>query len=194
MEIIKRLLGRMLDAGRRDQLIRQVTLDALDEQGISWNSGEKDYRKAIWALHSWFVERCEYRHDPAGVEYVTHPRRLFKDYLKTGRFVEDCDGLSLGLAAAASSCGFPSAVALVDTDKSGTLSHAMTAIKAPMRKAYRIPNPNLPGAPPRTWHADKEYLLCEVTKGAVRGGALAYSPGWRPPGCTVVVLCGPLDS
>lgn len=76
----------------------------------------------IITIGEWVSLNIKYISDPYKIEYITNPKETLK--VKAG----DCDDFAVLLASLYRAVGLRTAVALIDTDKSGTVDHATALV------------------------------------------------------------------
>lgn len=145
-----------LAEGKHDPTVQTVANHIIYQAGLSPEHASNMDRAA--ALHRYVADVLPYTPDPDGFERMQSPVRM-ASLIMSGMTPEgDCDDKAVFLASLAINSGIPASVAFLDTDKDGTIDHAMT-----------------------TMLLGGEVVFAETTE-------VGIPLGWRPPTASVQVL------
>ena len=169
---IETILAAMVADGKQSETVRDFAHDVVQRKGISLTHGARPYVRIVQAMQEAYQD-FDYVHDPDGVEMFQTPRRTI--LARRG----DCDCMAASCASALAALGFPTAVALTDSQGRGVLTHAMCAVKPPMAANLQVISPKT--GKYATWRGG-EWRVLELTK--------RRAMGWFPEKSTVLRIAG----
>ena len=109
-------------ASLKDFLEKAANSEEVRELGVKIVYGQQDH---IAAVYTWVKSNVDYIPDPEGIELITSPVKMVRDYNEGKPLAEDCDGMAILTTALYRSVGIKSNVVLLDTVGEG-YDHAVS--------------------------------------------------------------------
>ena len=123
-EGVVRILTDLIEDGMRDEVVRQKTVQILNNAGVRGH----DELGEIRAITRWVQTNMIYRKDGYGVEFFHTARRLIRD-IEEGKSAGDCDDFVILGGALLGSIGYPVGALIVDSNNDGIMNHVMLVTK-----------------------------------------------------------------